>query len=304
MLFRTLYKELCSDENLNSAWRSVRRHRYAAGVDGVSPVNFESKSFLWLKALQQELLRFHYRPSPVKRIFLQKEIGPPRELGIPTVKDRIVQRALTQILIPCFEPYFDDYSHAYRSGRSPQTAIAQAKDHALGGRPFLVKIDLSDCFGSIPHRPLLRHARRRIPDFAVRKLLKRFLDVEVVTESRSGMRQVSKQQGLLQGSSLSPLLANIYLDIFDKAARKKELRFVRYGDDIAIFAATHEEAENALDAAVRILERMQLHINKDKTRLYHVSKGCTYLGEWLVMQKGENGRWQVSSSRVAMGRGQ
>jgi group II intron reverse transcriptase/maturase len=285
MLFHPLYTQLCSDDNLNRAWRAVRRQSEAPGLDGMTAAHFDSQSFVRLKKLQHDLLKFNYRPQPVKRIFMRREVGSPRPLGIPIFVDRLVQRALVQILIPLFEPHFDDYSHAYRTGRSPQTAMAQARDHALGGRPWVVKIDLRDCFGNISHRPLLRGVNRRLHDFAVRKLLKRFLDVEAVTESRSGLRQVSKQQGLLQGSPLSPLLANIYLDAFDQAARQVGLRFVRYGDDIAIFAATRQDAEAALDAADRILENLHLPLNREKTKLHHLSRGFNYLGEWLSLGK-------------------
>lgn len=289
MLFHPLYQQLCADDNLNRAWRAVRSRESgkAAGLDGMTAAHFESQAFVRLKKLQQDLLKFKYQPQPVKRIFMPREIGPPRPLGIPTFIDRLVHRALVQILIPIFEPHFDDYSHAYRTGRSPQTAMAQARDHALGGRPWVVKIDLRDCFGSIPHRPLLRAVNRRIHDFAVRKLLKRLLDVEVITESNSGLRQASKQQGLLQGSPLSPLLANIYLDAFDQAARQSRFagRFVRYGDDIAIFAATRQEADDALDAAARIFEKLHLPLNREKTKLHHLSRGFKYLGEWLSLGK-------------------
>lgn len=285
MLFHPLYTQLCADENLLRAWRAVRRLSEAPGLDGMTAALFESRSFVLLKKLQSDLLKFKYAPQPVKRIFMRREVGPPRPLGIPTFADRIVQRALVQILIPLFEPHFDDCSHAYRTGRSPQTALAQARDHAMGGRPWVVKIDLADCFGNIPHRPLLRAANRRIHDFAVRKLLKRFLAVEVVTQSNSGLRQVSKQQGLLQGSPLSPLLANIYLDAFDQEARRQGLRFVRYGDDIAIFAATRPDADDALDAAARILEKLRLPLNREKTKLHHLSRGFQYLGEWLALGK-------------------
>ncbi|MGH7450428.1 MAG: reverse transcriptase domain-containing protein [bacterium] len=230
MFFHPLYQKLCADDNLNRAWRAARRLSDAAGLDGMTAAHFEPQSFVRLKKLQEDLLRFKYQPHPVKRIFMAREVGPPRPLGIPTFVDRIVHRALAQILIPLFEPHFDDYSHAYRTGRSPQTAIAQARDHALGGRPWVVKIDLRDCFGSIPHRPLLRAVNRRIHDFAVRKLLKRLLDV-----------------------------------------------------DIAIFAATRAEADDALDATARILEKLHLPLNREKTRLHHLSRGFQYLGEWFAL---------------------
>lgn len=285
MLFHPLYRKLCSDDNLNRAWRAARRLSDAAGLDGMTAAHFEKHAFVWLKKLQADLRRRKYQPHPVKRIFMAREVGPPRPLGIPTFTDRLVHRALVQILIPIFEPHFDEYSHAYRTGRSPRTAMAQARAHALGGRPWVVKIDLRDCFGSIPHQPLLRAVNRRIHDFAVRKLIKRLLDVELITESNSGLRQASKQQGLLQGSPLSPLLANIYLDAFDQAARQQGLRFVRYGDDIAIFAATRQEADDALDAAARILEKLHLSLNREKTKLHHLSRGFNYLGEWFSLRK-------------------
>lgn len=288
MFFHPLYAQLCSDENLQSAWRAVRRQSEAPGLDGMTAAMFEARSFVLLKKLQEELRRSKYQPQPVKRIFMKREVGPPRPLGIPTFLDRIVMRALVQVLIPIFEPHFDDCSHAYRTGRSTQSALAQARDYARNGRLWVIKIDLQDCFGNVPHRPLLRHVYRRVKDLAVRGLLKRFLAVEVVTESRSGLRQITKpNRGVLQGSPLSPLLANIYLDIFDQELRRLDLRFVRYGDDIAIFSATRPEAEEALDAAARVLEKMHLPINREKTRLLHVGKGFTYLGEWLVW-----GKWQ------------
>lgn len=280
--FQPHYKELCSDANLNRAWRAVRRAGTATGLDAMTATHFEARAFILLKQLQEDLRRFKYRPQAVKRIFLKREIGPPRPLGIPTFVDRIVQRALVQVLIPIFEPHFDDCSHAYRTGRSPQTALAQARAYAQSGRPWVVKLDLSDCFGNIPHRPLLRAVFRRVQDCAVRKLLARMLSVEIVTESNSGMRQVRKpERGILQGSPLSPLLANIYLDAFDQALRKLDLRFVRYGDDIAIFLSTQQEAEAALETATRLLERMFMPVNREKTRVYHLGSGFKYLGEWF-----------------------
>jgi group II intron reverse transcriptase/maturase len=235
-----------------------------------------------LKKLQSDLRHFKHGPQPVKRIFMKREIGPPRPLGIPVFLDRIVQRALVQILIPIFEPEFDDCSHAYRTGRSPLTALAQARDFAQSGRPWVLKIDLQDCFGSIPHAPLLQAVFRGVKDRAIRKLVKQFLTVEVVTESRSGLRQVSRPgKGLLQGSPLSPLLANIYLHAFDLEMRRQNLHFVRYGDDIAIFAHARPEAEHALAAAARVLAALRMPINRDKTRLHHLSRGFKYLGEWF-----------------------
>jgi len=288
IFFHPLYRELYSDANLNRAWRAVRRHSEAPGLDAMTATHFEARAFILLKQLQDDLRRFQYRPQPVKRIFMKREIGPPRPLGIPTFIDRIVQRALVQVLVPRFEPHFDECSHAYRTGRSPQTAIAQAKDHGRNGRSWVAKLDLSDCFGNIPHRPLLRSVYRRVHDCAVRGLLQRMLKVEIVTVSNSGMRQVSKPaRGILQGSPLSPLLANIYLDAFDQALRRLDLRFVRYGDDIAIFSSTKQEAEAALAAALRILESMHMPINREKTKLYHLGTGFKYLGEWLRWREGQ-----------------
>jgi group II intron reverse transcriptase/maturase len=290
IFFHPLYNELCSDANLNRAWRAVRRSRHAAGLDGMTATHFEARAFILLKKLQEDLRRCKYRPQPVKRIFMKREIGPPRPLGIPTFGDRLVQRALVQVLIPIFEPHFDECSHAYRTGRSPQTAIAQAKDFARNGCAWVVKIDLSDCFGNIPHRPLLRAVFRRVKDFAVRRLLARMLAVEIVTASNSGMRQVRKpERGILQGSPLSPLLANIYLDAFDRALHRLHLRFVRYGDDIAIFASTKQEADNALENASRLLTAMHMPVNREKTRLYHLREGFKYLGEWLSWRRGGEG---------------
>ncbi|NUO84258.1 hypothetical protein HUU05_29645 [candidate division KSB1 bacterium] len=282
MFFPRLYRELYSDANLNRAWRAVRRVSTATGLDAMTATHFEARAFILLKQLQDDLRAFRYRPQPVKRIFMKREIGPPRPLGIPTFVDRIVQRGLVQVLIPVFEPHFDECSHAYRTGRSPQTALAQAKDFARNGKSWVVKLDLSDCFGNIPHRPLLRAVFRRVKDCAVRKLLVRLLSVEIVTESNSGMRQVSKPgRGILQGSPLSPLLANIYLDAFDQALRKLELRFVRYGDDIAIFLSTKPEAEAALETATRLLEKMFMPVNREKTKVHHLGTGFKYLGEWF-----------------------
>ncbi|KAA3613944.1 MAG: hypothetical protein DWQ05_16865 [Calditrichaeota bacterium] len=297
MFASSVYKQFCSDENLNKAWRAIRRQGQATGVDGVSLTYFDSRSFLLLKALQADLLKFKYKPQPVKRIFIKRKVGAMRPLGIATVRDRIVQRAMVQMLSPRFEPHFDDYSHAYRTGRSPQSALAQARDHALGSRPWLVKLDLEDCFGTIPHRPLQRIVQKRMHDSAIRRLLKKFLEVEVITESNSGLRQMEKQKGLLQGSPLSPLLANIYLDLFDKAARERELRFVRYADDIAIFETTRQSAEQAMDMSLQILEKLGLQPNRNKTRLLNLVKGCTYLGEWLALEKSNNGHWKIANKR-------
>ncbi|MEK7727852.1 MAG: reverse transcriptase domain-containing protein, partial [candidate division KSB1 bacterium] len=182
IFFHPLYRELYSDVNLNRAWRAVRRAGTATGLDAMTATQFEAHAFILLKQLQEDLRRFQYRPQAVKRIFMKREVGPPRRLGIPTFVDRIVQRALVQVLAPRVEPHFDECSHAYRTGRSPQTAIAQAKDFARNGRSWVAKLDLSDCFGNIPHRPLLRSVFHRVHDCAVRRLLARMLAVEIVTE--------------------------------------------------------------------------------------------------------------------------
>jgi group II intron reverse transcriptase/maturase len=244
---------------------------------------FESKSFVYLKALQNDLRKQRYTPGPVKRVLLRREVGSPRPLGILNLRDSIVHRALVQILIPVFEPDFDDYSHAYRTGYSTQTAIALARQHAGAGRPWMVKLDLQDCFGNIPRRPLLKSVKTKVRDFAIRRLLNRLLAASIITESRSGLRQIMKPKGLLQGSPLSPMLANIYLAGFDRSARRLDLRFVRYGDDIAIFTSSRPDAERALDIAIRISDKMLLPINKEKTKLFNLHKGCTYLGEWLSL---------------------
>jgi len=291
LFLHPLYAQMCSDQNLLAAWRAVRRHSEAPGLDGMTAVYFDSRSFVLLKKLQSDLRRFQYAPQPVKRIFMKREVGPPRPLGIPIFVDRIVQRALVQVLLPIFEPHFDDLSHAYRTGRSPQTALAQARDFAHSGRPWVIKIDLQDCFGNIPHRPLLRAVYQRLRDSAVRKLLNKFLAVAVVTESRSGLRQVSHPElGLLQGSPLSPLLANIYLHDFDLEMRHQNFRFVRYGDDIAIFTRTRPEAQAALAAAALVLEKLYMPLNREKTRLHHLSHGFKYLGEWLSLKVNRRSR--------------
>ena len=262
-----LLEKVLERENLNRAYKRVKANKGASGVDEMTI----SEAFNWLKGNREELLEKirngKYKPSPVRRVEIPKDNGGVRKLGIPTVIDRIIQQAIAQILIPIYEPKFSDGSYGYRPNRSAKDAILRVKEYADEGYKYAVCLDLSKYFDTLNHELLMNMLREDIKDKRLIDLIKRYLKSGVM---ENGIVKPTKE-GSPQGGNLSPLLANIYLDKFDKEFESRGVRVVRYADDIILLAKSIRAAERLLGTSTEYLEKkLKLKVNKEKSRAVSV----------------------------------
>lgn len=248
----------------------------AAGIDRQSLSHFASNLSDNLEQLLLELKTKQYKPQPVRRVEIRKEGGGTRLLGIPTVRDRVVQQTLNDILTPLFEVQFHPSSFGYRPKRSCHDAINKATMFIRRyGLQHVVDMDLSKCFDKLDHELILRSVRKRVTDSSVLGLINQFLKSGVMVDGQWQQTET----GSPQGGVISPLVANIYLDAFDQEMRKRGHRIVRYADDILIFCRSRAGAENALAQATKILEQeLRLTVNQSKSHLAHSDSGVKFLG--------------------------
>jgi len=275
-VFYSLYDRLLSSQVLKVAFRKVKSAKGAAGVDGQSVHDFAEQEDENVAQLVYELKTKTYRPRPSRQVSIPKDGGGERVLGIPCVRDRVVQQALLSLLQPIFEPQFHPSSYAYRPGRGCHQAIAKVtmfiRKHEF---VWVVDMDLKRCFDTLSHELILKAFRKRIADGSVLQLLQHFLKCGVMLEG--GWRE--SELGSPQGGVISPLIANVYLDAFDQEMKRRGHRIVRYADDIVVLKKSKSAAENALIQATSILESdLKLTVNREKTKLIHVRDGVPYLG--------------------------
>ena len=272
----SLYGRLLDERALRAAFVKVKKAKGAPGIDGQTIADFAKAQDSETARLLQELKEKSYHPSPVRRATIPKPDGGERQLGIPTVRDRVVQQALRAILEPVFEPHFHPSSYAYRPGRSCHDAIAKV---AMFTRQYdlseVVDLDLSKCFDTLDHDLIIKCFRKRIADGSILKLLTLFLKSGVMLD---GNWQES-ETGSPQGGVISPLVANVYLHEFDMEMMRRGHRIVRYADDILILKASKTGATHALRQARAILEgRLKLKVNEEKSALRTLNEGIPYLG--------------------------
>jgi group II intron reverse transcriptase/maturase len=267
---------MLSLQSLYEAYKQVKKNRGAAGIDGQSVDDFTQNLEIELKRLLLELQEKRYQAQPVKRVEIDKEDGGKRLLGIPTVRDRIVQQCLSNIMTPIFDPHFHPSSYGYRVGRSCHQAISKATLFIRRyNKQHVVDMDLSKCFDMLNHDLIIKFVRKRITDGSILNLIKQFLKSGVMI----GETWQESELGSPQGGVISPLLANIYLDEFDQEMMKRAHRIVRYADDILIFCTSKSGAENGLKVASHILEvTLKLKVNERKTHIAHSGTGIKFLG--------------------------
>lgn len=271
----SLYDKVYAPKNLESAWERVRANRGAAGSDGQTLSQFEESLPERLASLHRELREKRYRPRPVRRVMIPKSGGGQRPLGIPSVRDRVVQQALLQVLGPIFEAKFSERSHGFRPERGCQSAL-DVVDRALRyGYEWVVDADIERFFDSVDHELLLSEVHAEVTDGSVLRLIRMFLESGVVV----GPGEFEPTEiGTPQGSPLSPLLANIYLHRLDEAMEAAGFGLVRYADDFVVLTKSRERAEEALALASRVLESLALRLHPGKTRLTAIEEGFEFLG--------------------------
>jgi len=275
-IYYSLYSRMLDIDALHRGFKKVWKAKGAAGIDGQSLSDYAGNLVENLQQLQYELRTKQYQPLAVKRVEIPKDDGGVRLLGIPAVRDRIVQQTLLNILQPIFDPGFHPSSYGYRPKRSCHDAISKATVFIRRyGRRWVVDMDLSKCFDCLDHELILKGVNRRVTDGSVLMLIKQFLRSGVMV----GNEWEASEIGSPQGGVISPLLANIYLDAFDQEMRRRNHRIVRYADDILILCGSRSAAENALVSATHILEKdLKLTVNRSKTHIAHSDAGIKFLG--------------------------
>lgn len=275
-VYYSLYGHLLHKERLYKGFKKVWKAKGAAGIDRQSLSDYAQNLSDNLDQLLLELKTKRYTPQPVRRVEVPKDDGGVRLLGIPTVRDRVVQQALNDLLTPIFEEQFHPSSFGYRPNRSCHDAINKATMFIRRyGMQHVVDMDLSKCFDKLDHELILNSIKKRVTDSSVLELLKQFLKSGVMVDGEWQRTEI----GSPQGGVISPLIANIYLDAFDQEMRKRGQRIVRYADDILIFCRSRKGAENAQVQATKILEKqLKLTVNETKSHIAHSDAGVKFLG--------------------------
>ena len=274
-----LFENLCSTLYLGIGFILVKRNRGKPGIDGVRIADFEANLDEELSQLQQELSNWTYQPSPVRRVEIPKPGGKGmRLLGIPTVRDRVVQATLKLLLEPIFDPHFSPNSYGFRPGRSQHQAVAAAQRIVNSGKPYVVDIDLSKFFDRIHHDRLIARMGEKVTDKRILRLVGLML--------RSGIMingvVIPSQEGAMQGGPLSPLLSNIVLDELDQELERRGLEFCRFADDCNIFVKSQKAAERVMEKVSQFIEKkLKLKVNQEKSQVA-LSDKVKFLGFTVV----------------------
>ena len=259
----SLLMKLVSRDNLNGAYKKVKKNGGAPGVDGMTI----EEALPYLKEHKEEItaqiIKGKYKPRPVKRVEIPKPDGGMRMLGIPTVVDRVIQQALMQVLTPVFEPNFSDNSYGFRPGRSAHMAIRQAKNYYEEGYKYVVDIDLAKYFDTVNHDILMDMVMTKVKERPIIRLIQAFLRSGVMADGIIS----PTEEGTPQGGPLSPLLSNIYLTRFDNMLEERGHKFIRYADDSNIYLKSKRAACRVMVNSIEFLEgkKMNLRVNRDKS---------------------------------------
>jgi RNA-directed DNA polymerase len=273
----SLIDKVYAPATLALAWTKVKANKGAAGVDGQSIERFAARAELYLSELSTALREGNYRPQAVKRVEIPKGDGRTRPLGIPTVKDRIVQQAVRLVIEPIYESGFCDGSYGFRPERGCRNALREVDRLLKDGYTYVVDADLKSYFDTIPHERLMARVEERVSDGRVLDLLRGWLKADIL----QGLDRWTPVEGSPQGAVISPLLANIYLDPLDRLVAERGYPMVRYADDFVILARSQAEAEVALALVKAWVASNGLTLHPDKTRIANCrkkGKGFEFLG--------------------------
>jgi len=269
-------------ENLRQALKRVRANKGAAGVDGLDIDQTARQLVTAWPRLREQLLRGTYRPSPVRRVTIPKPEGGERELGIPTVTDRLIQQALLQVLQPILDPKFSEHSYGFRPGRRAHDAVLAAQAYVRSGRRVVVDVDLEKFFDRVNHDILIDRLQKRIPEAGVIRLIRAYLNSGIMSDGVV----LERYQGTPQGGPLSPLLANVLLDEVDKELERRGHCFARYADDCNVYVRSRKAGERVMALLRRCYAKLRLKVNETKSAVARVT-GRKFLGYSFWFAKGE-----------------
>jgi group II intron reverse transcriptase/maturase len=268
-----LLAQALASANLVLAWKRVKANRGSAGVDGRSIAETADYLRMHWPRIREALLDGSYRPAPVRRVQIPKPGGGVRELGIPTVTDRLIQQALLQVLQPIIDPTFSEHSYGFRPGRRAHDAVLDAQRYVQDGYRVVVDVDLEKFFDRVNHDILMDRLARRIADRAVLRLIRRYLVAGIM----DGGVVMERYEGTPQGGPLSPLLANVLLDEVDRELERRAHRFVRYADDCNVYVRSQKAGERVLEGLRKLYDRLHLKVNEAKTAVAPAT-GRKFLG--------------------------
>jgi RNA-directed DNA polymerase len=278
-----LWEDFLSRGNLALALRRVEQNAGAPGIDGMRTEELRPWLHRYWLEVKAALDAGTYRPQPTRRVTIPKPTGGERELGVPTALDRMIQQALLQVLTPVFDPHFSERSFGFRPGRSAHQAVERAQRDIAEGFEWAVDLDLDRFFDRVQHDALMARVARRVHDKQVLKLIRRYLDAGVMAD---GVKQPS-EEGTPQGSPLSPLLSNVYLDDLDRVLERRGHRFVRYADDIVIYVRSERAGQRVMASACAFIERrLKLRVNRGKSSVGSAFR-ATLLGFGFLRREGE-----------------
>ena len=269
-------------ENLQAAWRRVKANKGAAGVDGLDIEHTAHVLRTRWPQIRQSLLAGTYRPSPVRKVMIPKPDGSQRELGIPTVLDRLIQQALLQVLQPLIDPGFSEHSHGFRPGRRAHDAVKAARAYVQAGKRVVVDVDLAKFFDRVNHDILIDRVSKRIDDAGVIRLIRAYLNAGIM----DGGVITDRHLGTPQGGPLSPLLANVLLDEVDKLLESRGYSFARYADDCNVYVCSMLAGQRVMALLQRRYAALKLQINEAKSAVASVF-GRKFLGYALWLGPGQ-----------------
>ena len=276
-------------QNLQAAWKRVKANKGAAGVDGLDIEQTAQVIRQRWPEIRQALLQGRYRPSPVRKVLIPKPDGTQRELGIPTVTDRLIQQALLQVLQPLIDPTFSEHSHGFRPGRRAHDAVKAARAYVQSGKRVVVDVDLAKFFDRVNHDILIDRLRKRIDDAGLIRLIRAYLNAGIM----DGGMVVDRHLGTPQGGPLSPLLANVLLDEVDKALEARSYCFARYADDCNVYVGSKKAGERVMAYLRKLYTGLKLQINEAKSAVVSAF-GRKFLGYALWVAKGREVKCKVA----------
>jgi group II intron reverse transcriptase/maturase len=279
-----LLEQVLARANLQAALRRVKENKGKPGIDGMTVEDLPKHLREHWPRYREDILEGRYQPQPVRRVTIPKAGGGERELGIPTVVDRLIQQAMLQVLQPLFDPTFSDASYGFRPGRSAHDAVRRAQTYVEAGRDWVVDIDLEKFFDRVNHDILMGRLAQRIGDGRVLRLIRRYLTAGILVHGVV----IEKDEGTPQGGPLSPLLSNVLLDEVDKELERRGHSFVRYADDLNVYVRTQRAGERVMASLRKRFAALKLRVNETKSKVAPATSGdVKFLGFHFWKRKGK-----------------